>query len=500
MAYIPYNPEIESHFLAALTQYPDIWGEVSLAKESDFSVIHRPIFSVLRQQLESGAPVSTVILADKLKSYGVTASHLADVEPYDYIWALGAKPVNRADGISLLKELKLITVRRDLINRCKTAEKALKDTPAAQFDQMISIVDKTLSSVQTEYYRDDGATDLFATLESRVEELGNNPVDSDSMGYTGPLPSINMTLGGSLISPSSLTVLTARTANGKSAFSFFYCVSVAETHNIPLLWVDSGEMTVEQLQMRAVCCLSKGRVPLWAVKSGEWRKNKDWTRIIRDEIWPRVKRIKMYYQGVGGMTPKEKISFIKRFYFNKIGRDNFLLISDDYIKGSETLGKNTAEYQSVGYYLSDVKTLITEDIKASYWTSVQANRMGIHQGKKVEEIADNEGVISLSDRVGHNASTILLLRYKVPEELAAERNAFGNIILKPLKIRESTAKQFEKMLKPVKTPTNRFVQNYYNLNMNSFYYEDKGLYSDSLDKLGRGVISTDTSGDKVITI
>lgn len=503
MSYSAYNPEIESHFLACLVQYgAEVYGEVSLITEKDFSAVHRPIFSVIRQQLETvpAAPVTTVILADKLKAYGVDASKLSGVEPYDYIWALSAKPVAKEDATGLLKELKLITVRRELVEKCREAEAKLRETPADKFDEMVGIVDKTLSSVNTEYYSGGESTDLFSTLESVVEERGNNPIDSDSMGYMGPIPSMNKTLGGALISPSSLTVLTARTANGKSAFSFFYCVSVAEAHSIPLLWVDSGEMTVEQLQMRAVCCLSKGRVPLWAVKSGEWRKNKLWTSIIRDEIWPRVKKIKMYYHGVGGMSPKEKISYIKRFYFNKVGRDNFLLISDDYIKGVETLGKNNAEYQSVGYYLADVKTLITEDIKASYWTSVQANRSGIHQGKKMDEISDNEGVISLSDRIGHNASTVLLLRHKVPDELAIEKNLLGNVVLKPLKVRESTAKQYDKILKPVKMPNGKFSQNYYNLNMNSFYYEDKGLMSEGLDMMGQGVISLAADGAKEITI
>lgn len=504
MSYQAYNPEIESHFLATLIQFgPAVYSDVTLASEKDFSPVHKPIYSVLRQALESAPdePLTTVLIAERLKAYGVDASKLAGVEPYDYIWALSAKPVTKDGMTGLFEKLKKITVRRELVEKLKEGEKALRETDAESFSDMVGIVDKTLTSVNTEYYRPPEATDVMDSIESIVEERGNNPIDADSMGYLGPLPSLNKTIGSALISPSSLTVLTARTANGKSAFSFFYCVSIAEQYGIPLLWVDSGEMTVEQLQMRAVCCLSKGRVPLWAVKSGEWRKNKDWVRIIRDEVWPRVKKIKMYYHGVGGMSPKDKISFIKRFYFNKVGRDNFLLISDDYIKGVEALGKQTSEYQSVGYYLADVKTLITEDIKASYWTSVQANRAGIHQGKKVEDIADNEGVISLSDRVGHNASTILLLRHKVPEELAAEQNKFGNVVLKPLKVRESSAKQYEKILKPVKTPNGRFVANYFNLNTNSFYYEDKGLYSESLDLMGQGVIAVDPiSGEKTFTL
>lgn len=501
MSYTPFNPEIESHFLACLTQFPDIWGEVSLAKESDFSPIHRPIFSVIRQQLEAAQPVSTVILADKLKSYGVTAAHLADVEPYDYVWALGAKPVSKGDGVSLLKELKLITVRRDLIDRCKTAEKALKDTPAAAFDQMISIVDKTLTSVQTEYYTSSSTIDLFEDIIDVTETRGNNPVTADTIGYQGPFPSLNATLG-NLVFPGSLTVLAARTGQSKSSLSFFYCTYIAERYDVPILWLDAAEMTVEQLQQRAICCFSQGRIPLWAVRSGEWRKHKEWTAIIRDEVWPKVKRIRFAYCNVGNMTPKDKISFIRRHYYNRVGRGNFLLIGDDYLKGIETFSANKAEHQTMGYFVGGIKSLITDEIQAGYWTSVQQNRMGITGGKKGDELeaADSANSVGISDRITQQATNAFAMRYKVSEELAVERNLLGNMVLKPIKTREAYGVDYMKILNQVKLPNGRFAANYYNLESQGFHFRDKGLMSDGLELMGRGIINTDMDGSKAITI
>ncbi len=504
MAYSAFNPEIESHFLAAVIQFPETYGEVSLANEKDFSPVHRPIYSVIRQQLEStpAAPVTTVILADKLKAYGVDASKLAGVEPYDYMWALSAKPVKRDEAVGLLKELKLITVRRELVDKCKEAERALKETPPERFDEMVGIVDKALSSVNTEYYKASSTIDIFESIIDITEERGNNPVTADSIGYQGPFPSLNSTLG-NLVFPGSLTVLAARTGQSKSSLSFFYCAYIAERYGVPILWLDAAEMTVEQLQQRAVCCFSEGRIPLWAVRSGEWRKNKEWTRIIREEIWPKVKKIRFAYCNVGNMTPKEKISFIKRHYYSKVGRGNFLLIGDDYLKGIETFGANKAEHQTMGYFVGEIKSLITDEIQAGYWTSVQQNRMGITGGKKGDELeaADSANSVGISDRITQQATNAFAMRYKVSEELAAERNLLGNMVLKPIKTREAYGVDYMKILSQVKMPNGRFAPNYYNLESQGFYFRDKGLMSAGLEALGQGVIETDPkTGEKTFQL
>ena len=223
MAYNAYNSSIESHFLAVLIQYPEIWGEVSLATEKDFSQAMAPIFSVIRLQLETipPAPVTAVILADKLNGYGVNASKLGGMEPYDYIWALQKIPIKKEDGITLLTEIKLLTVRRELVNKCHEAERLLKETPANKFDEMVSIVDKTLSSVTTEYYTTNDTLNLFTGMEEKIEEEGKSPLNEDDCGFTGPFPSINDTIG-SMTYQGAFVVVGARTNVGKSSLSWYY--------------------------------------------------------------------------------------------------------------------------------------------------------------------------------------------------------------------------------------------------------------------------------------
>jgi len=487
-----YLPEPEQHLIGLVLNDPSVWPELNLLASKDFSEVRRPIYQVIKQQLDQTPPgsVAPVILVERLKSYA-NGGDVGGVDALTYLEGLQrrGRMIDPKEAINLLKELKTATVRRELIEACDEAKAKLKK--AEKLDEMVGAVDQALSDVNTQFITGKDAVQIFADIREKVEERGNNPVDPNTLGYTGPLPSFNETFGSDLIAPASLTICAARTANGKSAFGFFYTMSVAEAHGIPVLWSDVGEMTLEQLQMRAVCALSLGRVPLWAIKSGEWRKEAKWEKIVRQEVWPRVKKILMYYQPMGGMSPKEKIQFYKRFYYNKVGRGNFLLIAEDYLKGIENVAsgnKNQSEWQSMGYYLSDVKTLITEDIKASYWAGVQANRTGIHQGKKLDDVVDSEAVISMSDRISHNASTILLLRNKVTDELAAEKNMFGNVVVKPLKTRELSARNAHKLLRPVKTPKGGYVANYFNLNFESFHYRDLGMYSDMLTTMGMAAV------------
>jgi hypothetical protein len=488
-----YNIEVEKNFLAVLLQYPDVWGEVSHVYTTDFSVVNQPIFAVIKQQLDTFPPqsVSTVILAEKLKAYN---ANLEGIDPYVYLDALRLKMVKKEEGLEILKELKRISSRREMIEKLRAAEMALVKKPDIDFDGMIGLVDRTMSSINTEYFKSD-TVQIFESLPDLIEERGNNPVDAENMGYMGPFPSINQSIG-SLIFPGSYVLIGSRTGGGKSSLGFFYNLYVAEKYGLPILHLDAAEMTVEQLQSRAVCCMSGGRIPLWAVKSGEWRKNKEWVDIIRGDIWPRVKKIRLHYQNVGSMTPAEVLTFIKRFYYRNVGRGNHLLIHDDYQKGIEALGKNASEHQAVGYKAGAVKTLITDEIIASYWTSVQNNKTGIYNGKNMSEIQDSEGAMGLSDRLIQQATNAFIMRFKVPEEIARENNKFGNVKFMEVKGRELLGKHFEKSLMPVKLPGGKYAKNYFNLLSHNFHYEDKGDLRQMMEIMGHAAVPLENNEDK----
>jgi len=316
MSHKLFDVEVEKHFLGSLLQYPESWGEVSLAATNDFSTVHQPIFQIIKQQLDSTPPqpVTPVILADKLKTYNVDLG----VDAFIYLDALRLKPVKKEDAENLFKELKKLTVRRELIASCDSAKQQLLKTDANTFDEMVGIVDKTLSSVNTQYFKNDHLN-LFTGMVDKIEEEGNNPLsEEEQRGYDGPFPSFNRIFS-SIIYPSSMILTGARSGVGKSSLSWFYTSSVAEKHQLPLVILDAAEMTPDEIQRRAICALSGGVIPYWALQNREWRKNAAWVKMIREDIWPRIQKMEktgVYYQNIGGMSGKEIVSYLKRLYPN----------------------------------------------------------------------------------------------------------------------------------------------------------------------------------------
>ena len=256
-----------------------------------------------------------------------------------------------------------------------------------------------------------------------------------------------------------------------TSFAMYHQIYIAEKYKQPLLWLDFGEMTGQELQMRSIVMLTKGRVPYWALESGQWRKNEEWTKIVR-ENWERVKKIKVYYQDVSTFGPQETISFIRRFAYNKVGRNNLFLVVYDYFKPFETHNYNSPEWKQMGHFLQDIKSFIVNELPIPFWGAIQLNRLGITTNRNANQIDDSENAIGLSDRITQQSSHALLLRFKTMDEIAIEDNRFGNMKLICVKHRH-LGKDFMDAIKPIKVGK-RFMKNYINLDSGSFYYEDRG--------------------------
>ncbi len=480
-----FNVEIEANALAILLQHPVAWGDFYLIDRSDWSPVHQPLWDLIALQLNATPPgsVTPIMLSEKGKGLGITALQ-GGFEVYPYVEGLTTRFCEAREAASVARELKRLTVRRQLVEKLDGAKKELVGRPNATFAEMTKMVESNLTSVTLHHQADEFAK-VFGGFKEINEKRAANPIDASKMGWMGPFPLMNKTLGAVLDKGLFVTV-GARTGNQKSALGFHYHMAMAEMHGLPVLILDCGEMTRDRIRDRAACCLSKGRIPLWAVKSGEWAQNKVWADIMRGEIYPRVDKIVplVDYINIGHLNPREKIQTIRRFYYNRIGRGNPVCLLDDYLKGVEALGKNTAEHQSIGYYVQDVKSLITQEIPASFWTSVQNNKTAIYQGKAAKDIVDSEDNMGLSDRIIQQSDWGFVLRYKVAEELASEKSLFGNMRLTPVKFRELLGKDYMKALRPVKMPSGKLATSFYHLESRDFYFTEMGDLRTSMEMLG----------------
>jgi replicative DNA helicase len=483
-----YQPDVESQALALLLKHgPEVWGEFHLIDRQEWSPAHRPLWDILSLQLSSvpQGSLDPLLLSNKLSSMGI-ASLEGGFAPFDYLEGLTNRYVEPKQAPHYARELKRLRVRRDLLGKLDAARKELIAKPGATFEEMTGMVEQELTSVTTAYHKPE-VTEVWGNLIETVEHRMANPLKPEEIGFLGPFKSINETIG-PLSYHGSYVVVGARSAVGKSSLGWFYNTFLLEKYpQLHLLHLDAAEMTFEELCWRAVCALSEGQISFRDVFTGECGKNPKQAKLIRDQLWPRVMKMKgrMSFKNVGNMSPAEKIAFQRRYYYNKVGRGNHLLIHDDYLKGVESTHKNSAEHQAIGYYVGDQKTLITDEIIASLWTSVQKNQSGISNGKKEEEVNDGEGTFALSDRIFTQSTHSFAMRFKLEVELARELNAFGNIKLGCIKKRQLLGKRYMELLTPVKNDKGGLTAEYFNLESRGFHYRDMGTYREMLAALGK---------------
>lgn len=470
--------QTEQQALTGLFKNPGLLPDIdTLSKEQDFtSKLNRVVFSVLRETILKNEAIDKVLIARKIEGLKI---HIEEgISAYDYIDVISYKRVSEKATLEAFQEISKLRILREIAANAREQYEFVKANQTKALPEILAGCDGIYSKVNDIANKfNTGPINIFETLPDVVEGLADNPPD-DSQLMMGALPTVNR-IYGSLSRPGNITIIVSRSKGGKTAFSMFYNVYLAERYNLPILWMDQGEMSEKELQMRAACMFTQGTVPYWAIEQGKWRNNPIWFESIR-AVWPRVKKIKFYYQDVSDMNPKEMISFIRRFSY-KIGKDNMFLACYDYLKPLPLEGKYQSEWQQIGHFLNDIKKFINRELPIPFFAPIQANRRGIIGNKKPEDIDESEDVVSLSDRVTHYCSHAFLLRSKLPEEMAAECNGFGNLKMIGL-VHRFLGQDYELALNPVKMGKTQ-VKNYINLEHKSFWFRDMGDLNFTAQKL-----------------
>jgi len=183
------------------------------------------------------------------------------------------------------------------------------------------------------------------------------------------------------------------------------------------------------------------------------------------------------------------VNVLKKFYHAIVGRNNPMLFSFDYIKTTSSMRSRKAnEWEVVGDMITSFKNLIQKEILGedgpviSMITSVQSNRSGVVTNRRVENILNDESIVSLSDRIIQFCSHMFHLRPKVPEEIQAENSQFGTHVLEPFKHRH-LGQDIPRALNLVEKEDGSKVKNHINLELNNFNIEEIGDLQDQVDAM-----------------
>lgn len=464
-----YSLRTEKHVLGGLINNPEIFPEVErFIDENDFyNDVHKTIFCVVRETLQSNQELDKVILSQKISNLGISFNE--DIEIYSYIKNISFTQIKPKAVIESSKQLLSLSVQRSKIEKHKKIISFLDRCGNESLDEIISTEDAIYNDGR-EYKLEDEPIDLFVDFEEYIEEKGNNP---QSVGLETPYKEFNRLYGG--LRPGEIYAIVSRPGQGKSTVISDLCFKTALINNVPILLLDT-EMTSEDVRLRFAAALSD--VEMYLIESGKFRKNKELLEKVREAI-KRVKENKYayYHCHVGNKNIDQICSIARRWKFSKVGRDNPCILAYDYIKlTGEKVGSNWAEYQAIGEKIDKLKRL-AQEINAPLVTAMQLNRSGENFNRRSGNITDDSSAISLSDRLQWFASFVAIFRRKTLDEMAEDGEQFGTHKLIPLKSRfqgEGAPGHMDIIRREMHDGTERWTNNYLSFNVNKFNVEELG--------------------------
>lgn len=472
------SPELERRVLSGLLAHGSrIWATSEISeflKDEDFysekgEQTNLTLFRVCRSLLEANKDLDPVIVSEKFERFNISVKLGRAI---DFIESLLLAPPNEAGLIDAVKELKLITIKRNYVSCYREAAKFVCDYKGDSLSEMVSELDKITSKQDEIYVSKHEPINVFDDAEYLMEQWGLNP--RDSLGIKTHLPSWNKLLEGVAIGEA--TMIAARRGAGKSAimadigFNAGNKIDQSKVlrgqSKVPCLFIDT-EMSREQMTGRLVAQIAN--VNYAYLRKGTWRNNEEMTRRVRGS-YEDLKKFNFDHVFVGNADVMEIMSVIKKWVLSKVGRDQYFMVFWDYIKEANNKRNGLKEYELIGNIFDQVKNLIKDNYpKGSLIGAVQANRQG-NAGKNGPD--DSDDAIALSDRLSWYCSSLVLLRKKTADELQEEPiELFGSRKVIPLKIREGNENADQSEFVEI---NKKVTRNWINLSYGHYAFKDEG--------------------------
>lgn len=481
-----FNLEQERVFLAGILAFPDFFVSeiLDFVNENDFyskdSVVNKTIFSQCKSLLDSKNSLDLPSLSFHLKSINLSFKDNITIDEYLESLSLLSSNISESSFKSAAENVKLLSIRRSFCDVGDNIKKKMQSLESqADYEKIIDACDNIYNEQIDLYENASGkSVNLFEVMPDLVNERVNDRSIFKDAGPMGPHPSLNR-LCGSLTKSGHITIVCAGSGVGKTQFTTHYCMYVCGKHNIPILHLDNGEMSEDEIVFRMLASYS--RVPLHLIESGDWADDitcRDRVQKALDNL--NSGKLRYDYYNVGGKTIDQILTYVKRYYYSQIGRGNKLIINFDYIKSSfENTSKFKSEYQIVGEMVDKWKKLIQRDLvfenrpQVSLMTSVQANRVGTVGNRNSDAVVDDESVISMSHRIKQFCSHLLILRHKTNDEMAEDPIFCGRHLMKIEKARSYGA-DVARIENRVEMPNGTTKKNYVNFEFDNFKISDRG--------------------------
>lgn len=491
-----YSVEIEQSILAILLQSPETYFEAKYLTPKDFSRQNSPIFAVISNIVENKGRPDEIIVAEKLKSLGIT---LEGLEVGDFCSALKIRPVDKRNISDLAKELKLKTFTRTVFENASKLQKEVMEDKNVSASQIVETIDKYLgNSLLSLNAEDDGIVNLDEGIVELIEDRGNNP--QETVGYKLPFKLFEQYYGGA--TGGDVFFAAARTGAGKSTFLMSLMDNVLNTCNpdkdIKGLYLDS-EMDEDKQRLRLAA--ARHGCPYYLINSGLWRKDPKWFKILRSEMERMYKTPKnnLFFKQAHSLTGKDLEVFIKKWFYKYVGRGGDAFVILDYLKplaADFMLRGNTPEWQIVYQKMQLIKD-VALDLDIPVWTSLQLGVSASTKNKERGEVDDSENALSMSKRLDWLVSWSGILRKKLPSEIEYHGKEFGTHMLIPHKTREQGAIStgHHNLVRVKDGKDYKYVDNFLCYNIDNFRVEEVCDFRQIAEKNGWAKIPLKSNDD-----
>jgi len=468
-----YSLQVEKHVVAGIFRNKDILSElINFLNEKDFyNEVHSTIFLICKNLYLNKQEIDKVIAAQKIKDLGVYFKD--EINIFEYIDSISFISISPKATIEAAQELIKLRIRREIFHTGDKLKSFAQKHGEQEISEFINNCDKIYADKISSIEIAENPSNLFDGIEEKVEERGNNICDDS--GLLTPYPEFNRLYGG--LRPGNIYAIVSRPAQGKTTWINDIALKTSLKNNVKALILDT-EMSMEEMQFRMISSISK--VPMWYIETGNWRRNVEMVKKVREAI-KKVKEYKYYHYRVGNKNIDEVCSLVKRWYYKEVGRGNKCIVAYDYVKlTGEKIAHNWAEHQAIGEKIDKLKKL-SEEINCPIITAMQMNRSGENFNRKGNMVIDDSSAIALSDRLQWFASFVGIFRRKTLDEIAADGEDFGTHKLVPIKTRfqgRDAAGHHDLVKRRSSDGEFSYQNNFLNFNVDCFDVEEKGSLND----------------------
>lgn len=479
---------LERRVLGSLIKIPEIFLNNPICDyldPADFSNGHAVMFSVIKNQIITNQPVDTAILTEKIRSLGISLNGKTEKDIYVYLTDISTPPTSEIIAIEAIKELKTVTLRREIYECVDNIGKKMHESGGLTPDQIVGLADGLYNERINSYQITGQPEDLFSTIITDLEDLAANPVDE--VGLSTPYEKFNLAIGGLI--PGNVYSVVSRSGDGKSTWLNDLTIKMSKEHDADCLILDT-EMDKLRTSLRAAANITG--IPYWFLRSGNWAKNPAFFEIWKQkksELEEYKNRVSHLY--VANRPIEELESIIRRWRIGKVGRSKKKVITTlDYLKLAGESDRNKQEYQLIGQKCSKYKD-ISVDLEMISLTAGQANRSGAGQNP-----VDDDSVVASSDRFIWFFDWVGLFRLKTHVEIASDSLEFGTHKLINLKTRDQgrEAAGHQDLVKVTRKDQRGkdkigYEPNFINFKVDNFAVTERGTLKDIVESQTNGPVN-----------